>query len=75
MAFADCRTDSVRDCFDTTRSAAKQVVTDPYNAGSHLNEAWKATKDCFQCASEELGNKLNSFSSDQNSQQTYDNNR
>ena len=46
---------------DRAKDAAKEVVTDPGNALDHAREAGKAAGDCIRCASEELSNKLNTF--------------
>jgi hypothetical protein len=61
-ARADCADDSVSDCMDRVKDAAKEVLTDPGNAVDHAREAGKAAGNCLRCASEELSNKLSTFS-------------
>jgi hypothetical protein len=58
---ADCADNSLSDCMDRAKDAAKEVFTDPENAVDHAREAGKAAGNCIRCASEELSNKLNTF--------------
>jgi hypothetical protein len=58
---ADCADNSVSDGMDRAKDAAKEISTDPGNAVDHAREAGEAAGNCIRCASEELSNKLNTF--------------